>query len=162
MTNHNWKIDGEKAVSNVQGQVVWENLPAGGHGDRFFTIKHKGETFHGELLDEQLENRMIKIKINHREFTIAKEGPLDSLIEELGLNKVKVRKLKQLASPMPGRIVSVAVNVGDTVEVGAPLLTLEAMKMENVLKSEGIGTVKTINIQANDVVDKGFVLITFE
>ncbi len=155
MAHHDWKIDGEKAVSTIQAQVVWEN-------DRYFTITHKGETFHGELLEEQLENRMIKIKINHREFTIAKEGPLDALIEELGLNKVKVRKLKQLASPMPGRIVSVAVNIGDEVEVGAPLLTLEAMKMENVLKSEGVGTVKDIYIKANDVVDKGAVLISFE
>jgi len=155
MSNHNWKIDGKKAISNVQGQVVWEN-------DRFFTIQHKGTIFHGELLEEQLENRQIKIKINHREFTIAKEGPLDSLIEELGLNVVKVRKLKQLNSPMPGRIVSISIQIGDTVEVGAPLLTLEAMKMENVLKSEGVGVVSAIHFQANDVVDKGAVLISFE
>ena len=63
---------------------------------------------------------------------------------------------------MPGRIVSVAVQVGDEVGVGQELLTLEAMKMENVLKSEGVGTVKSIAIAANDVVDKGAVLISFE
>lgn len=155
MSNHSWKLDGEKIVSNHQATVVWED-------DRFFTIKHKNELFHGELMDEQLENRMIRLKINHREFVVSKEGSLDKLIEELGLNKVKVRKLKQLKSPMPGRIVSVAVNVGDEIEIGAELLTLEAMKMENVLKSEGVGKVKSIDIQANDVVDKGAVLISFE
>jgi biotin carboxyl carrier protein len=36
------------------------------------------------------------------------------------------------------------------------------MKMENVLKSEGVGIVKSIEIQAGDVVDKGAVLISFE
>ena len=46
--------------------------------------------------------------------------------------------------------------------MGSELLTLEAMKMENVLKSEGIGTVKSIDVQAGDVVDKGAVLISFE
>lgn len=155
MSNHSWKIDGEKEISIKQATVIWEN-------DRFFSVNHKNQVFHGELMEEQLENRLIKIKINHREFVISKDGPLDALIEELGLNKVKVRKLKQLKSPMPGRIVSIAVQLGDEVNLGSELLTLEAMKMENVLKSDGIGTVKSIEIEAGDVVDKGFVLITFE
>lgn len=155
MSHQSWKIDGKNETSNNQASVTWEN-------DRFFTIQHKGQVFHGELMDEQLENRMIKVKINHREFVVAKEGPLDKLIEELGLNKVKVRKLHQLKSPMPGRVVAVAVEIGQEVQPGTELLTLEAMKMENVLKSEGVGIVKTIEAQANDVVDKGAVLITFE
>ena len=155
MPENNWKIDGGKELTTKDGRVTWEN-------ERFFTIQHHGKTFHGELLEEQLENRTLKVKINHRELTIKKEGAIDDLIEELGLNKVKVRKLKQLASPMPGRIVSIAVNVGDLVDLGTELLTLEAMKMENALKSEGTGIVKAITIQADDVVDKGDVLISFD
>ncbi|MES2589809.1 MAG: acetyl-CoA carboxylase biotin carboxyl carrier protein subunit [Bacteroidota bacterium] len=155
MSNHSWKIDGNKELSNMQATVVWET-------DRFFTIQHKNQHFHGELIEEQLENRLIKVKINHREFTVSKDGPLDALIEELGLNVVKVRKLKQLKSPMPGRIVAIAVEIGQEIELGTELLTLEAMKMENVLKSEGIGKVKSIDIIAGDVVDKGSVLISFE
>lgn len=155
MANQNWKLDGEKVVVNHQSSVTWED-------DRFFRIDYKGQTFHGEVLEEALENRELKVKINQREFVISKEGPLDQLISELGLDKVKVRKLQQLKSPMPGRIVSIAVSVGDEVHVGDPLLTLEAMKMENVLKSEGIGVVRSVDVAANDVVDKGAVLISFE
>lgn len=155
MANQNWKLDNAKVVVNHQGNVTWEN-------DRFFKIEFKGQVFHGELMEEALENRKLKVKINHREFVISKDGPLDQLISELGLDKVKVRKLQQLRSPMPGRIVSIAVNVGDEVNVGDPLLTLEAMKMENVLKSEGVGKVKSIDAAAHDVVDKGAVLISFE
>lgn len=155
MANQNWKLDGEKVVVNHQSNVIWED-------DRFFKVEFKGEVFHGELMEEALEDRKLKVKINHREFVISKDGPLDQLIAELGLDKVKVRKLQQLKSPMPGRIVSIAVNAGDEVQVGDPLLTLEAMKMENVLKSEGVGTVKSIEVQAQDVVDKGAVLISFE
>lgn len=140
---------------NHQSNVTWEN-------DRFFKVEFKGQTFHGELMEEGLEDRKLKVKINHREFVISKDGPLDQLISELGLDKVKVRKLQQLKSPMPGRIVSITVNVGDEVNVGDALLTLEAMKMENVLKSEGVGTVKSIEVAAHDVVDKGAVLISFE
>lgn len=155
MSAQNWKLDGEKVVPNHQASVSWEN-------GTFFTISYKGENYHGEILEEKLEDRKLRVKINHRKFLIEKEGPLDALIAELGLDKVKVRKLKQLQSPMPGRIVSVAVQVGDSIEVGQELLTLEAMKMENVLKSEGVGVVSEIKIAANDVVDKGAVLISFE
>jgi len=67
-----------------------------------------------------------------------------------------------LEAPMPGRIVNIAVKVGDELEVGDDILSLEAMKMENVLKAEGVGKVKAIHIQQDDVVDKGAVLIEFE
>jgi biotin carboxyl carrier protein len=63
---------------------------------------------------------------------------------------------------MPGRIVNIAVEVGQELNVGDDILSLEAMKMENVLKAEGIGVVKSINIKNDQVVDKGAVLIEFE
>lgn len=154
MTESNWVLDGTKENATQQAKLIWEN-------DRFFTITYQGKNLHGELLEENLENRSLKLKVNHREFSVRKAGALDELIEAMGLNQVKVRKLKQLESPMPGRIVSIAVNIGDLVEPGTELLTLEAMKMENALKSEGTGTVTAIAIQANDIVDKGEVLISF-
>jgi len=87
---------------------------------------------------------------------------LDDLIAAMGLDVPKIKKLKELQAPMPGRIVNVAVNIGDSLEVGDEILSLEAMKMENVLKAEGVGVVKGININNDDVVEKGAVLIEFE
>ena len=63
---------------------------------------------------------------------------------------------------MPGRIVSVVVEIGQQVKVGDDILSLEAMKMENVLKAEGEGVVKSIHIKADDIVEKGAVLIEFD
>jgi biotin carboxyl carrier protein len=63
---------------------------------------------------------------------------------------------------MPGRVVQVAVKVGQELNPGDEILSLEAMKMENVLKAEGIGTVKAILVKADQVVDKGTVMIEFE
>lgn len=57
----------------------------------------------------------------------------------LDLNKV-------IISPMPGAIVSVNVNVGDQVTTGSDLLTIEAMKMQNLIKSEVDGKVKSVKI----------------
>ena len=79
----------------------------------------------------------------------------------MGLDQPKLRKLKEMQAPMPGRVTAIHVQLGQEVEPGTPLLALEAMKMENVLKAEGIGVVSEIAIQQGDVVDKGALLIAF-
>ncbi len=63
-------------------------------------------------------------------------------------------------SPLPGTILDVKVNVGDSVEVGQTLLILEAMKMENEVSSAYAGTVKSISVKQSDAVLEGDLLIT--
>ena len=57
---------------------------------------------------------------------------------------------------------SLFVSVGDEIQPGDNVLSLEAMKMENILKAEGVGKVSSINISEGDIVEKGSVLISFE
>ena len=155
MNDSGWKIDGNSVNPLSNGRVVWES-------NRFFSLIYNGNTFHGEVIEEQLENGFLKVKVNHRFFTISKTRSLDKLILELGLDKEKTKTLRNLKAPMPGRVIGIAVKIGDEIEVGSELMTLEAMKMENVLKSNGIGKVKLIHIGLQQVVDKGTILITFE
>jgi biotin carboxyl carrier protein len=63
---------------------------------------------------------------------------------------------------MPGMVLSVSVAEGQQVQKGDPLLVLEAMKMENVIKSPGEGTVKSIAVKAGAAVEKNALLIRFE
>ena len=155
MANRTWSFDGKEVVGTDGAALRWDD-------DRYFTLTYKGKKFFGELLDNQSESNSLTIKINQRVFSVRKKGELDDLIAALGLDKPKVRKLKELAAPMPGRIVQVAVAVGQELQPGDEILSLEAMKMENVIKAEGIGTVKAILIEPNQVVDKGAILIEFE
>ena len=155
MANRVWKIDGED-ITGAEGAVLnWE-------GNGFFTLSFNGNTFSGEVLEENIEGNFLKLKVNHRVFEIRKKGELDDLISAMGLDIPKIKKLRELQAPMPGRIVNIAVAVGQELNVGDDILSLEAMKMENVLKAEGVGIVKAININNNDVVEKGSVLIEFE
>jgi biotin carboxyl carrier protein len=89
-------------------------------------------------------------------------GELDDLIASLGLDKPKLKKLKEIHAPMPGRILEIKISVGQELQVGDDILSLEAMKMENVLKADGFGKVKEILVTANQVVEKGVTLIVFE
>lgn len=155
MAVKNWLIDGEETVGAGGATLKWEDR-------RFFTLEFKGHVFNGEILNENTENNILDIKINHRVFQVKKKGALDALIASLGMDKPKIKKLQELAAPMPGRIVSLAVEVGQSLEVGDEILSLEAMKMENVLKAEGVGVVKAILVKSDQVVDKGTVMIEFE
>jgi pyruvate carboxylase subunit B len=150
-----WMFDEKETVGTDGSVIQWED-------DRFFTLTYKGQVFHGELIENRTEENRIKVKINHRVFNIRKSGPLDGLISSMGLDVPKVKKLKELQSPMPGRVVMIHVSVGQELQVGDEILSLEAMKMENSLKAEGIGKVKAILVESGQVVEKGVVLIEFE
>lgn len=65
-----------------------------------------------------------------------------------------------LTAPMPGNILKIFVNVGDTVEVNQPLMILEAMKMENEIVATNAGTVTGIHVSTGQVVNPGDALVT--
>jgi 3-methylcrotonyl-CoA carboxylase alpha subunit len=64
-----------------------------------------------------------------------------------------------VVAPMPGKVVSVLVAPGDVVEVGQPLVVLEAMKMENTLVAEVAGEVRTVTVTAGAMVEAGTVVV---
>lgn len=67
-----------------------------------------------------------------------------------------------LLAQMPGKITEIYVKEGQEVKKGDPLLILEAMKMENVIKANNSGKVLKINVKVGDTVEKGKMLIDFE
>ena len=70
--------------------------------------------------------------------------------------------VKEVKAPMPGLVVSVIATKGQEVKEGDSLLILEAMKMENVLKSPVDGVIKNIKIEETNTVEKNEILIEFE
>ena len=149
-----WLLDGQEVQSSDGAFVKW-------YDHTYFLLLHKGKKFYGEIVKDDSENNQLTIKINHRVFQVKKRGELDELIASLGLDIPKIKKLKELSAPMPGRVLKIFVKEGDEIQIGDNVLSLEAMKMENILKAEGIGTVSKICIAEGDVVDKGAVLIEF-
>lgn len=73
-----------------------------------------------------------------------------------------VKKSRNIKSPLPGKILDIFVNVGDKVKVGQTVLCLEAMKMENNINADKEGAVKSIQVQKNDTVLEGDLLIELE
>ena len=67
-----------------------------------------------------------------------------------------------LVSPMPGKVIALIAAPGVAVEKGAPLLVLEAMKMEHTISAPRAGTVKRFRFAAGDQVAEGVELVEFE
>ena len=65
----------------------------------------------------------------------------------------------KVSTPLPGTILDVFVNVGDTVKSGQTVVLLEAMKMENNIEADTDGTVKEVKVRKGDSVLEGDVLV---
>jgi biotin carboxyl carrier protein len=97
-----------------------------------------GRSYHIRLVDE----RRMRL------------GAIQSGIEAQGRQEISV--------PMPGKVVAVLVNEGDRVEKGQGLVIVEAMKMENEVRSPINGEIKEIRTKAGETVEAGKILLVVE
>ena len=67
-----------------------------------------------------------------------------------------------LNAPLPGVIVSIDVQAGQTVKSGQQVCTLEAMKMKNAIRSDRDGVIAQVNVNAGDLVKHNQALFTFQ
>ena len=119
-----------------------------------------------------------KVTVNGAEYTVEWEKP----VEEKPVVKVQPVAAKPAAAPapaakpaaaapaggygiktpLPGVIIDVKVNVGDTVAKGQTVVVLEAMKMENNINADRDGKVAAIQVAKGDTVADGAVLVVLE
>ena len=78
------------------------------------------------------------------------------------IEKVVTKDTKVIKCPMPGLVVSVDIDEGQSVEDGDKLCVVEAMKMENIIRSEASGTIKKIHCREGDSLATDEVMIEFE
>lgn len=131
-------------------------------GPDTYHLLRDGKSYHIELLRFSPGDKTMTLRVNGREMDLAVSDATDLLVKQLGFSTAETNLSKDVLAPMPGLVLDVMVAAGDTVEAGTPLLILEAMKMENVLKAEADGTVKAITVKQGDAVEKRQLLIEVE
>jgi len=110
---------------------------------------------------EQKSDKDISVEVNGNEYDLNIKDRFDLLLHDLGMDAALVAKADFIKAPMPGLVINILVSEGEEVAKDAPLIILEAMKMENVLKAPAPGIVDKIKVNARDAVEKNQVLITF-
>ncbi|MGZ5265917.1 MAG: acetyl-CoA carboxylase biotin carboxylase subunit [Caldimonas sp.] len=98
-----------------------------------------------------------------RHVFLAGRGHALSFVDPLGIAGAEHEEEGTgLVSPMPGKVIALLVKPGATVDKGAPLLVLEAMKMEHTISAPHAGKVKSFRFAAGEQVDEGVELVEFE
>jgi propionyl-CoA carboxylase alpha chain len=88
-------------------------------------------------------------------------SPRSAELHEKLPERAPIDTSRLIVSPMPGLIVSLAVQPGQEVKAGDAVLVVEAMKMQNIIRAERDGVVKAVNAQAGDSVAADEILIEF-
>ncbi|MBK9255930.1 MAG: biotin/lipoyl-binding protein [Saprospiraceae bacterium] len=125
-------------------------------------VRFKDKIYNAIIRKSDIDRKEFNIIIDGFTFVVKIEEPLDQLISQLGFRELKVGSVKEIKSPMPGLVADVVVKPGDIVEAGEKLLSLEAMKMENIIKSISAGTVKNVFVEKGNSIEKNQILIEFE
>jgi len=120
-----------------------------------------GRSYNAELLDYDLRERAFTWSINGSKVELRMEDEFDLLLKSMGIDKDSANKIDEIKAPMPGLVLEVLVKEGDEIKEGDPLLILEAMKMENVIKSPCDALVSEIPVSVQQKIDKNAVLVRF-
>jgi biotin carboxyl carrier protein len=131
--------------SDVNNQIILDNNKA-----KLVSVK---EVNH--------ELKRYQIQIDGRTYLVHISDAVDQQILKMNLKSKKSNQLKELRAPIPGLVRQVNVQVGDQVDSGDSLFILEAMKMENVLKSPVNGIVSDLFVKPGESVEKNQILLSF-
>ena len=85
-----------------------------------------------------------------------------NLHERLPASSVEDDAGGNLAAPMPGKLIQLLAQVGQTVRKGDALLVMEAMKMEHTIAAPADGSVTAFRFSVGDQVNEGEILVDFE
>ncbi len=129
--------------------------------DHFYRVEIEGKAYNIQILPGDNAKKP-KIRVNGIAYSTELIDKYDELIKSLGMESMTKVEIKELKSPMPGLVIKIDIKVGDSVEKGDALMILEAMKMENVIKSRGEGVIAEIFVTEGQAVEKNELLIRFE
>jgi biotin carboxyl carrier protein len=146
----------EKGRSNLQVAVDEKKFDVAVEfiGREELLLNINGKIFNVTVNSNSLSHSVF---VNGRLFKVEKRSALKILKEEKGRLKKKEVKIT-----MPGRVIQVLAAEGDEVQEGQAVLVLEAMKMQNEIKSPQVGRIIRINFKAGDYVEAGAVLFSVE
>jgi biotin carboxyl carrier protein len=140
-----------------------------------FSFTINGNSYDCEI--KNVEDNVAEVEVNGVSYAVEFDRVLETtktpkLVRSEAIPSTDITKSEQktsspagpkgsgfIKSPLPGTIIDLHVKVGDSVRAGDKLLTLEAMKMENIINSDKGGKIVTIHFKKGDAVMEGDVLI---
>ena len=147
----------EQVAPGSEESWDWKQLAPG-----VFDVRMGNRNVRIERMDGPDDKGNVTIRVNGVVQALQILGPQQLLLESMGMSANVETQEKQVESPMPGKILQVMVTPGTAVDEGDPLLVLEAMKMENVIRAPRSGVIAVVQAQVGEAVEKAAILVTYE
>jgi len=129
-------------IDGIKSDVSWEWL-----GDRRLLLREGHNQYEVELVYADIEAKLLTVSIRGTQYEVQLKEDFDLLLEKMGMGPGNSTVLSKIKAPMPGMVLEIFVETGQQVTKDEPLLILEAMKMENVIKAPTDATVASIEIE---------------
>lgn len=144
-----WVSDSHKNIEIIQRdpETLWIITP-----NKVYTIK---------CTQINKESKEVTLLVKGVKSTLKITEPIDDVLASMGLKDALTPKVLMVKAPMPGLVLDIKIAPGDSVKKGDTLIILEAMKMENAIKSPSDAVIENINVNIGQAVDKNHVLVNF-
>ncbi len=130
--------------------------------DKQYHVVHNGDSILVEVLRYSPRSKKISLSIDDVVYDIDFKDAVDVMVERMGLDDISGNEAADCIAPMPGLVLDILVQPDEAVEAGQPIVILEAMKMENVIKASIACTIDEIRVAAHETVEKGQILVTYK
>ena len=151
LNNQQIKIDGKETEIDLVKLL-----------DNKFHILDNHKSYNLEVIHTDYALKRFSIKVNNNIYDLNLQNELDALLDKMGMSVADSDKMDNVKAPMPGLVLDILVEKGQSIQKGDNLLVLEAMKMENIIKASGSGVIKDIKVNKKDAVEKNQLLIEME
>lgn len=158
--NHSFEIELEGDTVLIDGIRIEPNLSVISENCYHLIVNDKG--YRIEVAERNAQTKSATILVNGKVCRVELRDERDRLLENLGIDVNPAAAIKDLKSPMPGLVLDILVKPGQQVKKGEQLLILEAMKMENLIKSPSDLVVKSVEVNKGDKIEKSQTLLYFE
>ena len=149
--------DGEAIVDGVKYSVSMQTVA--GTPVRIVGVN---DAVHRVVLRERVARGRYRMWLDGHRYDAEALDSRARAIRDMQASVAKPSGPAPLRAPMPGLIVQLRVKVGDTVTSGAGLVVMEAMKMENELRTVAAGKVRAVHVTVGSAVEKGALLVELE
>jgi pyruvate carboxylase subunit B len=147
--------DGEAEINGRKVNVELSHI-----NNSAFLLKVNDNPY--EIAANKLENGRYGFLVEGCYFDTLVRTKLQETADELMKNKMRESHKAEFKAPMPGLVLKIKKQLGEQVNIGEPLVILEAMKMENELRATSSGTITSVKVKEGESVEKGALIMTIE
>jgi biotin carboxyl carrier protein len=157
-TNIQIRDEGSRVFAEVDGRTYELNINESSKGG--YLIVSDGQVFDCFVEGRPESGKPLNVTVGSAHFEVTVTDP--KRLRGTSSAAAHAAEVTQIIAPMPGKVVRVLVATGTQVEAGAGIIVVEAMKMQNEMKSPKAGTVTAVNVQTGETVNAGDVLAIVE